>query len=629
VFLLGRCKAFEKSHPSRRTVGGGGNYNFPSCLNAIVLSAVALFLAAAFFVTYSEPNESDAAADPGSFGIGLTAVFAGSALTISGDGDMDNYSVYIEGKRAPWYSYRENIESIIIKSGMTSIGNDAFRGCTALTSVTISGTVKSIGSYAFRDCAALTSVKIPDGTEFIGDYAFGGCTALGSVEISGTVEHIGEDAFWGCSKLTSVNIPDSVTFLGNWAFQACTALTSVTIPSKVESIGTGVFTHCHALTTITIPGNVKSIGDSAFSWSGLTRIVMHNEVTQIGDRVFEYCAALTSIIMPDGLTIGTDAFSHCDSLTSVTVTGGLTDGDIAANGIIDTYFRTYKDWTLPHAPNAAKYLYLPDFSSSDYDPNNTDKKGGIEGAEGRELYYSDTEFTWNSITRSWETDGYTVSLIRGTGISGFRYSINGDTAVPYEGPFDVNLGDTLTITALPSGGYAFDKWSAGGQGSSVQDSKSNPLTVSEVTDVISLTASGYPIQYNVAFDSGSMVYVNGSPTSSSPVTVTEGESIVFTVNASEGYSAYPSIVSGNAKITPQIDGRYRISEIHSDVRVNITANTVSGDGSGIGSNGSDTDYGSSNTSYWAPAAIVTAFIGCIAAVPIAKFGLFGIKLFGR
>ena len=98
----------------------------------------------------------------------------------------------------------------------------------------------------------------------IGERAFYGCSALTSVTIPNGVTTIGEGAFYGCSALTSITIPNSVTSIGVEAFRECSGLTLVTIPNSVTSIGNGAFSGCRGLTSVTIPNSVTSIAYQAF-----------------------------------------------------------------------------------------------------------------------------------------------------------------------------------------------------------------------------------------------------------------------------------------------------------------------------------------------------------------------------
>ncbi len=145
------------------------------------------------------------------------------------------------------------------------IVEDAFKGCTGLTSVTIPNSVTSIGYNAFDGCTGLTSVTIPNSVTSIVSFAFSGCTGLTSVTISNSVTSIRSYAFYGCTGLTSVTIPNSVTSIGIYAFYGCTGLTSVTIPNSMTSIGNSAFEGCSGLTSIyslaTVP---PSAGNDTF-----------------------------------------------------------------------------------------------------------------------------------------------------------------------------------------------------------------------------------------------------------------------------------------------------------------------------------------------------------------------------
>ena len=157
----------------------------------------------------------------------------------------------------------------------TSITNDAFYQCSAMTTCTIGSGVTSIGNEAFMYCSSLTSIDIPDSVTSISNNAFNRCSSLTSIVIPNGVTSIGWGVFYECSSLTSIDIPDSVTSIGNNAFEGCSSLTSITIPNSVTSIGGSAFMTIGALTSITIPNSVTSIGQSAFNYcGGLTSITV-------------------------------------------------------------------------------------------------------------------------------------------------------------------------------------------------------------------------------------------------------------------------------------------------------------------------------------------------------------------
>ena len=127
------------------------------------------------------------------------------------------------------------------------IGDNAFYGCSGLTSITLPSGVTWIGGYAFDGCSGLTSLTIPSGVTGIGDNAFRGCSGLTSLTIPSSVTEIGESAFSGCSGLTNLTIPSSVTSIGNSAFAGCSGLTSIyAYLEKIPELGSNVFNGCDA-----------------------------------------------------------------------------------------------------------------------------------------------------------------------------------------------------------------------------------------------------------------------------------------------------------------------------------------------------------------------------------------------
>ncbi len=210
--------------------------------------------------------------------------------------------------------------SITIPNSVTSIGEEAFCGCTGLTSITIPTSVTSIGDYAFSNCTGLTSIDIPNSITSIVNRMFYGCTGLTSITIPNNITSIGGGAFSGCTGLTSITIPNSVTSIGGSAFYGCTGLTSITLPDSIGgAIGSQTFTNCTGLTSITIPKGVTSIGEWAFcGCSSLTSVTIPAGVTSIQGNAFRECTGLTSVTIPKSVTsIDVVAFAYCSALQSV------------------------------------------------------------------------------------------------------------------------------------------------------------------------------------------------------------------------------------------------------------------------------------------------------------------------
>ncbi len=173
-------------------------------------------------------------------------------LTVSKEGDMTNYD---EGE-TPWDLQRNDIKKIVIKEGVTRIGDLAFFGCRNLTSVEIPNTVKSIGVRAFVECIHIPSIEIPNSVTSIEEQAFSRCDDLTSIEIPNSVTSIGHQAFYNCYRLASVTIGNSVTDIATEAFYALPALTSITFKGSnpPESLA-NVFKAPNENVSVYVPAN--------------------------------------------------------------------------------------------------------------------------------------------------------------------------------------------------------------------------------------------------------------------------------------------------------------------------------------------------------------------------------------
>lgn len=193
-----------------------------------------------------------------------------ATLTISGSGAMENYDkIKPNGYLilSPWSEYPYT--NLVIGDGVTRIGVYAFSDPSLTTISSLGSNVYTIGRAAFA-FSSLTSLTIPNSVTSIGEQAFVKCKALTSVTIESSV--IGQQAFEQCTSLTSVTLGNGVTSIGQQAFKDCTSLTSITIPNSVTSIGQSAFSSCSTLISLIIGSGVRSISMYAFSFTPLTNV---------------------------------------------------------------------------------------------------------------------------------------------------------------------------------------------------------------------------------------------------------------------------------------------------------------------------------------------------------------------
>ena len=165
------------------------------------------------------------------------------------------------------FSYCKSLKSITIPNGVTSIGEYVFAGCSSLENIKVDDKNKYYssldGNLYNLDKTKLVQYSIgktdkifniPTGVTSIDNYAFAGCSSLTSITIPNGVTGIGDSAFSECSGLTSITILNSVTSIGDFAFSYCSSLTSITIPKSVISIGIDAFKNCSSLKDVYYTG---------------------------------------------------------------------------------------------------------------------------------------------------------------------------------------------------------------------------------------------------------------------------------------------------------------------------------------------------------------------------------------
>lgn len=244
-------------------------------------------------------------------------------LVISGSGSMNNYSA---DDMPSWSAYQNYIKSVSVSDGVTSVGDYAFYNITGykyqkLAMVNLSASVEIIGDYAFRGCKALTTV-IGTGVEQIGEYAFRSCEKLSALNLVSVIT-VGNGAFSYCTAITYLPIPASVTTIGNSAFKGCSGIPSLILPPTLTALGYQAFAECTGLTSVefsasNVTSAVYGVFEGAGADSGLN-VVFGSNVTAIPESLFENCTNLNQVTIGSGVTtIGTKAF-YASGVTSVSI----------------------------------------------------------------------------------------------------------------------------------------------------------------------------------------------------------------------------------------------------------------------------------------------------------------------
>lgn len=251
--------------------------------------------------------------------------------TIAGKALADNYTM----------------RSLTIPEGISSIGGEAFRGCTGLSRIVFNAkncTVPDVWVYDGSKGAGVFSgagsssadgltvvfgpkvTKIPDNlfnTASTAEYGLSGFpfAYVTAVEFPETLKEIGANAFRSCQLLEAVSLGDAVKRIGSNAFQGCTGLISLSLGGDLAYIDPYAFESCTALHDISWGGGLDTIGASAFAnCSSIETLDLPVPLNMIERNAFNGCIGLTALTLPEGLTgIQAQAFCGCVKLNSITI----------------------------------------------------------------------------------------------------------------------------------------------------------------------------------------------------------------------------------------------------------------------------------------------------------------------
>ncbi len=269
---------------------------------------------------------------------------ADGTLTISGSGAIYDMNEAFEN----WNGLDEYVKKIVIQSGITAIGSNAFHNFQEVREVSIPSTVTSIGEGAFGLCTKLATVTIPDSVTGLGSGVFANCFSLKAAALPNGLKTVPYAAFMNCAQLENITVPSGVTTIEENAFYACYGLKSVVLPDTLKAIGGLAFASAFDMAAdvkITIPSSVTEVGLKCFAWSNVNEVVWNANTEKLDYWAFYLCHNLEKITISDSVKeIGESAFQDCNLLKEIKLPAGL---------------KTVGDWTFLDCASLSD-IQLPD-----------------------------------------------------------------------------------------------------------------------------------------------------------------------------------------------------------------------------------------------------------------------------
>ena len=409
---------------------------------------------------------------------------------IFGDGPMADYAV--KGQKAPWMGNVEVTEyndkgqklgTTVVENlgedylvlayiagatdeewngrtehytGVTNVGNCAFKDCQYLTCMFLNDDITTIGDHAFYADEYLSAINMPRDLELIDKYAFYGCDTLTFVRAGACsrLRRIEDHAFYSCTMLAELRLPNGLTYIGPWAFAWDRILgqedTTLGLPSSLQTIGTGAFAFVNHHKNLNIPANVTSIGDYAFMcdyyMNNLTfspgdkpltigkaaffgdnhmkTVDLSNRVAQIDKCAFAGCEMLEEAYFGDRIdTIQGRAFTSLDNAMKILVEGVLngilrpddTDQNADQAGDISTAFNM-----IAKVTKLKRAVFKNDPAKSIYGAADSNRSFPDDCV----VYYPQGSHTWAAELKddgTWQ--GYKTGLWHGDHIAQFADTV--------------------------------------------------------------------------------------------------------------------------------------------------------------------------------------------------------------
>ena len=405
---------------------------------------------------------------------------------IYGDGPMADYAV--KGQKAPWmgnvtvteYNDKgQKLGTTVVEnlgeeylalayiagattedgktySGVTNVGDRAFKDCQYLTCMFLDDGITTIGDRAFYADEYLSAINMPRNLELIDQYAFYGCDTLTFVRAGACsrLRRIEDHAFYSCTTLAELRLPNGLTYIGPWAFAWDRILgqedTTLGLPSSLQVIGTGAFAFVNHHKNLNIPANVTSIGDYAFMcdyyMNNLTfspgdkpltigkaaffgdnhmkTVDLSNRVAQIDKCAFAGCEMLEEVYFGDKIdTIQGRAFTSLDNAMKILVEGVLngilrpddTDQNADQAGDISTAFNMIAKIT-----KLKRAVFKNDPAKSIYGAADSNRSFPDDCV----VYYTQGSYTWAAELKddgTWQ--GYKTGLWHGDHIAQFADTV--------------------------------------------------------------------------------------------------------------------------------------------------------------------------------------------------------------